>query len=76
MPYCETMQRGGAPGSFDRLLGTMLGAAAIELLASGEYGKLVGLIRGEVADTPLSEVVVNSKPLDLSLLALARALSQ
>src|SRR5450631_1872593 len=32
------IQRGGAPGSFDRLLGTNLGAAATDHLAIGEHG--------------------------------------
>jgi 6-phosphofructokinase 1 len=69
------VQRGGAPGSFDRLLGTRLGAAATELLANGGNGKLVGLHKGEIAATPLSEVVANLKPLDLHLLELARVLA-
>jgi 6-phosphofructokinase 1 len=70
------VQRGGAPGSFDRLLGTRLGAAATEQLASGELGVLMGLIKGEIAATPFAEVVANRKTLDLSLLALARVLSK
>jgi 6-phosphofructokinase 1 len=70
------VQRGGAPGSFDRLLGTRLGAAATEQLASGEHGVLMGLIKGEIAATPFAEVVANRKTLDLRLLALARVLSK
>jgi 6-phosphofructokinase 1 len=70
------VQRGGAPGSFDRLLGTLLGAAATERLASGEHGVLVGLLKGEIAATSFSEVVANRKPLDLSLLELARVLAR
>jgi len=69
------VQRGGAPGSFDRLLGTRLGAAATELLAGGGHGKLMGLLKGEIAATPLSEVVGNLKTLDLRLLELARVLA-
>ena len=70
------VQRGGTPGAFDRLLATRLGAAAVERLADGEKGVLVGLLRGQIATTPLSEVVANKKPLDLSLLELARVLSR
>jgi len=70
------VQRGGAPGAFDRLLATRLGAAATEYLAQGEHGVLVGLLKGEMAATPLSEVVVNKKPLDLRLLELARVLAK
>ncbi|MGA9352001.1 MAG: 6-phosphofructokinase [Anaerolineae bacterium] len=70
------VQRGGAPGAFDRLLATRLGAAATEHLARGEHGMLVGLLKGEMAATPLSEVVANKKPLDLRLLELARVLAK
>jgi 6-phosphofructokinase 1 len=70
------VQRGGAPGLFDRMLGTRLGAAATEYLARGEYGILVGLLRGEIVATPLAEVVAGKKPLDLRLLELARVLAQ
>ncbi|MBC8249306.1 MAG: 6-phosphofructokinase [Anaerolineales bacterium] len=70
------VQRGGAPGAFDRLLATRLGAAATEQLARGERGLLVGLLKGEMAATPLAEVVANKKPLDLRLLELARVLAK
>jgi 6-phosphofructokinase len=36
------MQCGGVLGYFDRMLDTLLGAAATELLANGEHGKLLG----------------------------------
>lgn len=68
------IQRGGAPGAFDRLLATRLGAAATAALARGEYGVLVGLNKGIITATPLSVVVANKKPLDLSLIDLQREL--
>jgi 6-phosphofructokinase 1 len=67
---------GGAPDAFDRLLATRLGAAATERLARGEHGILMGLLKGEIAATPLSEVVVNKKSLDSRLLTLARTLAR
>jgi 6-phosphofructokinase 1 len=70
------VQRGGEPGAFDRLLATRLGAAATEYLAQGEHGLLVGLRRGEIAATPLAEVVANKKPVDLHLLGLACVLAK
>jgi 6-phosphofructokinase 1 len=70
------VQRGGEPDAFDRLLATRLGAAATEHLAHGEHGILMGLLKGEIAATPLSEVVANKKPLDSRLLALARTLAR
>jgi len=70
------VQRGGSPTFFDRLLATRLGAAAVECLARGEEGLLVGLFRGEVVTTPLCDVVAKKKTLDLSLLELARVLGR
>jgi 6-phosphofructokinase 1 len=70
------VQRGGAPGAFDRLLATRLGAAATAHLAAGEFGIMVGLLRGEIAALPLDEVSGRTKPLDLGLLELARVLAR
>jgi 6-phosphofructokinase 1 len=70
------VQRGGAPGAFDRLLATRLGAAAVQALARGEHGVLAGLVRGAVATTPLPEVVAHRKEIDLDLLELARVMAQ
>lgn len=70
------VQRGGSPGAFDRLLATRLGAAATEQLAEGTHGVLVGLLKGEVAATPLAEVVANQKPLDMRLVTLAQVLTR
>ncbi len=70
------VQRGGTPGAADRLLASRLGAAAVQRLVEGEDGMLVGMIGGQIATTPLDEVVANRKPLDLSLFELARVLSQ
>ena len=70
------VQRGGAPGAFDRLLSTRLGAAATEHLARGEHGVLMGLVCGEIGATSLAEVATNKKQLDLRLLDLARALDK
>ena len=69
------VQRGGAPGAFDRALATRLGAAAVDCIARGQTGVLVGLLRGEISTTPLSEVAGTPKPLDLKLLKLAGILA-
>src|SRR6185503_12726800 len=70
------VQRGGAPGAFDRLLATRLAAAAVDCLERGEQGKLVGLMRGEVRMTPLEEIVGQTKAIDLNLLKLQKVLAQ
>jgi len=70
------VQRGGAPGVFDRLLATRFGAAAVEHISQGHHGVLIGLINGEIATTPLAEVVTKKKSLDLGLFELATILAQ
>ncbi len=42
------VQRGGTPVAGDRILATRLGAVAVELLAKGEFGKAVGVLRDEI----------------------------
>jgi 6-phosphofructokinase 1 len=69
------VQRGGEPGAFDRLLGTRLGAAAVERLEKSQHGMLIGLLKGEMAATPLDEVASRRKALDLGLIELARKLA-
>jgi 6-phosphofructokinase 1 len=70
------VQRGGTPGAFDRILATRLAGGATEALARGEFGVLVGTIRGEVATTPYAEVVGKQKGLDPRLLELAGVLAR
>ncbi|HSE26151.1 MAG TPA: ATP-dependent 6-phosphofructokinase [Pyrinomonadaceae bacterium] len=70
------VQRGGAPGAFDRLLATRFGVGAVRQLERNEYGVLVGLLKGEVSTTPLVEVITNRKTLDLNLIEVARILAQ
>jgi 6-phosphofructokinase 1 len=70
------VQRGGEPGATDRLLGARLGVAAVDCLARGETGRLVGWQRGAVTTTPLDVVAGNRKTLDPALLELARVLAR
>jgi len=69
------VQRGGSPTAFDRLLASRLGAKAAELLARDQAGLLVGLIRDQVATTPLEQVAGRQKPIDMELYRLANVLS-
>lgn len=69
------VQRGGTPTAFDRLLGTRLGAAAVDHLARGQFAVLVGLHNDEISTTPLADVVGKHKPLNPRLLELERILA-
>ena len=70
------VQRGGTPTFADRVLATRLGAAAVEQLANGVHGVLVGLVRDEIQTTPLAVVARTKKTLDTRILELARVLAQ
>ncbi|MDR2109726.1 MAG: 6-phosphofructokinase [Spirochaetaceae bacterium] len=47
-------QRGGIPSASDRVLATSLGTAAADLLARGEYGRMVALKGNEISSVDLS----------------------
>lgn len=67
-------QRGGTPGAYDRIFASRLGAAAVDQLANGNYGVLVGQIKGEFVATPLDQIAGKTKQLDKRLLDLQRIL--
>lgn len=49
------VQRGGTPSPADRILATRFGAFATEMIANGEYGKMVALKGSELTCIPLEE---------------------
>jgi 6-phosphofructokinase 1 len=65
------VQRGGAPSAYDRILGTRLGAAAVEALLDGKSGHVAGMVNGDVAYTPLKEAVSKLRPINERLYELA-----
>lgn len=69
------LQRRAAPNAFDRLLGTRLGACAVEAMARGEQGVLAGAYQGQMRTIPYDEVVGIPPELDAHLLQLADHLS-
>lgn len=58
------IQRGGTPSPMDRVLATRYGAAAADLIAAKEYGKMVALRNNEITSVPLSEVAGKLKLVD------------
>jgi 6-phosphofructokinase 1 len=69
------VQRGGAPGAFDRLLATRLGLSAVEQLKNKNRGVVVGLLRGEITATPFETIVGHKKLLDTKLMEMSRLLA-
>jgi 6-phosphofructokinase 1 len=67
--------RGGAPSAADRVLATRLGAAAVDCLARGEHGVVVGTLCSEISSTPLAEVAGRTRPANATLLELARIMA-
>lgn len=68
------LQRGGSPTSFDRILATRFGAAAVDLLDRGGLGRMVALQGEEIVDVPIKEAIAELKtvPLDSDLVRAAR----
>ena len=65
------IQRGGPPSAFDRILGTRLGVAAIDLVHKGEFGKLPILHNGHVVTLNLAEAVGVNQKVDMDLYRVA-----
>lgn len=70
------VQRGGAPCAYDRILGTDLGSGAVEALARGEAGVLVGLVDNQVTTTPYDQVTGVEKPLPERFVRIAEILAR
>jgi 6-phosphofructokinase 1 len=70
------IQRGGNPTAADRILATRLGSAAVEALADGEFGTMVGLQDGRARRVPLDEIVGRMRPLDPELYKMAGILAE
>jgi len=68
------IQRGGTPSAYDRILASRLGSGAVEAMARGETGVLVGWVQSRIKTTPLETVVNSKKEIDRSLVELARIL--
>ena len=51
------LQRGGAPTTLDRILGTRFGVAAVELIADGKFGHMVSYQNYQVLSVPIAEAV-------------------
>jgi 6-phosphofructokinase 1 len=69
------LQRGGIPSAWDRVLATGFGTAAADLLAKGEYGKMVAIKGDEITAIDLAEPAgrVKTVPIDHRMLDTARS---
>jgi 6-phosphofructokinase 1 len=69
------VQRGGSPTSFDRLLGTRFGAAAVDNLMAGNTGVMVGVRGGAIVTVDFETVLTGHPELSAEALRLATPLA-
>jgi 6-phosphofructokinase 1 len=67
-------QRGGTPSAFDRMLATRYGAAAIDLVHAGKFGRLVVLRGTEITDIPLADAIAKTRTIGPDLIDLIKSL--
>jgi 6-phosphofructokinase 1 len=70
------IQRGGSPSPFDRVLATRFGVAAVELIAEGQFGKMVALRSSKVVAVDMADAIGKLKAVrpDGELVHTARAI--
>jgi phosphofructokinase-like protein len=66
------VQRGGTPTSFDRVLATRFGVAAIDAVHDEAWGQMVALQGGEIVTVSLAEAVGTLKVVDPGLYDVAK----
>lgn len=70
------IQRGGRPTARDRIIASQMGAGAVDCLAAGRRGLMVGMWRSEVVEVPFADVVTHAHgAARLEILELAQRLS-
>jgi 6-phosphofructokinase 1 len=70
------LQRGGSPTTFDRALCSIFGATAVELIAAGEFGKMVAFTGPQIGAIKIGDAIGKLKIVrpDGNLVRTARAL--
>jgi 6-phosphofructokinase 1 len=70
------LQRGGTPTNIDRVLCTMFGAKAVDLIATEQFGRMAAFFGDHVGSVTLAEAIreLSTVPLDGSYVSSAREL--
>ena len=69
------VQRGGCPTVRDRVVGSLMGCKAVELLKQGIGNRVVAMRKDEIVDFDIFEALNMSKSIDLELYRLAHEIS-
>ncbi|MFA6225516.1 MAG: ATP-dependent 6-phosphofructokinase [Methanoregula sp.] len=65
------VQRGGSPTAYDRILATRFGVAAVQLVHTGDFGKMVALQGNQITRIPLESAISQLKTVDADFYELA-----
>ena len=69
------IQRGGTPTVNDRVMASMMGARAVELLKNNVFNRIVSLKNNKITDVEISEALDMKKPIDEELVQLSKILA-
>ncbi|NET38044.1 MAG: ATP-dependent 6-phosphofructokinase [Cyanothece sp. SIO1E1] len=58
------VQRGGTPSPLDRLVATAFGVAAVDLIAAGQYDRMVSWQNRQVVSVPIAEAIAQYRAVD------------
>src|SRR5580704_8431794 len=67
-------QRGGTPSAYDRMLATRYGVAAIDLVHTGKFGRLVVLKGTQISDIPIKDAIAKTRTVGDDLFAVQASL--
>ncbi len=70
------LQRGGSPTSFDRILASRLGLAAVEGLNNGKSNAMVGIVDNKLIFTNYKDAISKNKPISNELMELIKIINQ
>lgn len=68
-------QRGGTPSAFDRLIGSQMGAKAVELLSKSSKNRVLGVNGNQIFDMDMEEALSMEKKFDETTYDLTKILS-
>src|SRR5699024_10259110 len=66
------LQRGGSPTGADRVLASRLGAKAVDLLLSGEAGKMVGIQNNDLVNHSILKVLAEEHTINFDMYQLSK----
>lgn len=69
------IQRGGTPSAMDRVVASIMGAKAVELLADGKGNRIIALKDNKYVDYDIEEALKKKKSIDEYMFKLAKVLA-